>query len=402
MMEPRTFELAVATDGAVVPGRGVLAAFMPAAAGEQPVVVLANDPRHETGRKIDELAPVVLGHLSRSSVGPEVREAQLCCIDNYGRFHRVVAAWTDERPLIVLERFPGGVSVEAFYAQAGATGEAAIELLSSLIETPSQDATTPDEAEFLGAVEAHGSLPAPGAIFRKVEAAIEDGGAKEIAAAVQADPVIAASLVNAANAARFGGGVRTASVPQAVTRLGTGFVRRIVFVAEMMARYRKGACARFDYRAYWLNAIANGAAMCGLVEEFGIDARYRDEAFTTGLVAGIGWLAVAETYPALMARYVDAINDADPITKARAARAVFPCPIPRVSERYLERFAFPDNVRAAIGGRDEAHRPWIDCLARATRVANSISPFACNPLPTTVAVPPECQAEWERWRALAA
>lgn len=401
-MEPRTFEFTVGVDGAIATGRGVLAAFVPAAEGEQPVVVLANDPRHDPGRKIDELAPMVLGQLARSTVGPEVREAMLCCIDNYGRFHRIVAAWTDERPLIVLERFPAGVSVDAFYAASGATGEAAVELLSAMIEMPSLEAATPDEAEFLGAVEAHGSLPAPGAIFQKVEAAVESGGAKEIAAAVQPDPVISATLVHAANAARFGGGVKTASVPQAVTRLGTGFVRRIVFVAEMMARYKKGACKDFDYRAYWHNAIANGAAMCGLIEEFGIDPRYRDEAFTTGLVAGIGWLAVAETYPALMSRYVAQIKDADPITKARAAREVFPCPITRVSERYLERFAFPDNVRAALAGRDEDHRAWIDCLARATRVANSISPFACYPLPTTVAVPPACQAEWERWRSIAA
>ena len=400
-MDPQALELTVAANGHTAPGRGVLAVFVPGAENESAVVVMACDPRHDPGRKIDELAPAILADLC-IRVGPEVQDALLCCIDNYGRFHRIIAAWAGDRPLIVLERFPAGVSVEAFYTLAGATGEAAIELLSAMIESPNPSELTPDEAEFLGAVEAHGALPAPGALFKKVDAAIENGSARDIADAVQPDPVIAASLINAANAARFGGGSKTASVPQAVTRLGTGFVRRIVFVADMMARYKKGNCATFDYHAYWLNAIANGAAMCGLLDEFDIPERYRDEAFTTGLVAGIGWLAVAETYPALMARYVALCADADPITKARTGREVFPCPIGRVSERYLERFAFPDTTRAAIGGRDDDYRAWIDCLARAMRVANSISPFACNPLPTTVAVPEACAAEWDRWRALTA
>jgi HD-like signal output (HDOD) protein len=205
-------------------------------------------------------------------------------------------------------------------------------------------------------------------------------------------------LINYANAARFAAAGKTASVPQAVTRLGTSFVKRIVFVAEMMVRYQKGACPDFDYRAFWLNAVATGAAMRALLPEYEIPASRADDAFTTGLVSGIGWLAVAETYPALMSRYLERAKSGDPISKARAQREIFPCEICKVSERYLQRFEFPEAVSAAAAGRSDVDRQWYDVLARAVRVAQAMSPFECLAIPTTVPVPEACRTEWANWQ----
>jgi HD-like signal output (HDOD) protein len=214
--------------------------------------------------------------------------------------------------------------------------------------------------------------------------------------------VISAALINYANAARYAAGGKTASVPQAVTRLGTSFVKRVVFVAEMMARYQKGACPAFDYRGFWLNAIATGATMRALLPDYGISITRADDAFTTGLVAGIGWLAVAETFPALMQRYLESCRDADPVTKARAQREIFPCEICKVTERYLQRFAFPEVVRAAVAGRTDVDRQWYDVLARAVRIGQGLSPFACLAIPTTIPVPDACREEWQRWQAFIA
>jgi len=398
-MEPRTFEIAVHPDGTAAPGQGVLAAFVPPADNWPPVIIMACDPRHDPGRTIQELAPGAIGWLSL-----ELRAAAMgACwtvIDNFGRFTEAIPDFMTIGlvPPVAFQRFEGGSSIDAFYGDVGAAGEAAIELLSSLIEQPSQDATTPSMREFLDTVEAHGSLPAPGVIFRKVEAAAEDGDARMVANAIQPDPVISASLINSANAARFIQAGKTASVPQAVTRLGTSFVRRVVFVAEMMARYQKGVCPGFDYRGYWLNAIATGAAMRALIAEYEIPARMADDAFTTGLVSGIGWLAVAETFPALMVRYLERCKNADPVTKARAQREIFPCEITKVSERYLQRFEFPEIIQAAVAGRTDVDRKWYDVLARASRVAQGMSAFNCLAIPSTIPVPDSCREEWERWR----
>lgn len=407
MMEPRTFEIEVRPDGTAAPGHGVLAAFVPATDALPSVVAMGCDPRHDPGQPIDRLAPAAIAWLRRQ-LGSVAVDTRWAVIDNYGRFNEAMPDWekvgagatAETAPPVVFERFAGGISIDAFYQDVGAAGEAAIELLSAVIERPSQSPDTPSIREFLDAVEAHGSLPAPGMIFRKVAAAAEEGDARAMAQAIQPDPVISASLINAANAARFITAGKTASVPQAVTRLGTSFVSRVVFVAEMMARYQQGACPNFDYRGYWMNAIATGAAMRALIEEYEIPARMADDAFTTGLVAGIGWLAVAETFPALMTRYLERCKDADPVTKARAQREVFPCEIYRVSERYLQRFEFPEIIHAAVAGRTDVDRKWYDVLARAIRVAQGLSAFNCLAIPTTIPVPKICHEEWRHWQGL--
>ena len=404
--DPQTFELAVGADGVAVPGVGVLAAFVPAAQGQSPVVTLGCDPRHDPGRPIEALAPAAIGWL-HAQLGDAVRDAVWATIDNYGRFSSALPDFAKlgaggAAPAVEFCRFASGISIDAFYKDVGAPGEAAIELLSAIIEGPSQDPTTPSMAEFLDAIEAHGSLPAPGVVFHKVSVAAEEGDAREIASAIQPDPVISASLINYANAARFASGGKTASVPQAVTRLGTAFVKRVVFVAEMMARYQKGNCPGFDYRGFWLNALATGASMRALLPEFGLPEKLADEAFTTGLVSGIGWLAVAETYPALMERYLERCQDVDPVTKARAQREIFPCEIFKVSERYLQRFEFPESVSAAVAGRGDVDRQWFDALARAIRIAQGLAPFACLAIPSTIPVPEACREEWQRWQGFIA
>jgi len=191
-------------------------------------------------------------------------------------------------------------------------------------------------------------------------------------------------------------------VPQAVTRLGTSFVKRVVFVAEMMARYQTGHCAAFDYRGFWLNAIATGAAMRALLPDYEIPERRADEAFTTGLVANIGWLVVAETYPALMERYLKECREADPITKARLQREIFPAEICKVSERYLQRFEFPEAVFAAVAGRTDVDRQWYDVLARAIRVAQGMQFFDCLAIPATIPTPESCRQEWQNWQGFIA
>lgn len=398
-MEPKTFELEVDADGHVSAGFGVLAAYIPASDYGPPVSVLACDPRHDPGRTINELAPAAMAYV-QARIGDNSPLWRWAVIDSIGRFAEAIPRWkVAGNPDVVFEHFPGGLSIDAFFHETGAAGEAAMELLSAIIDAPSMSDQTPSEREFLETVETHGNLPAPGNIFQKVDAAVADGDARLIAAAIQPDPVLSLSLINSANAARFAASGKTASVPQAVIRLGTGFVRRVVFVAEMMGRYQRGACPTFDYGHFWMNSIASGAAMKALMPNYDIPERFGDDAFTTGLVAGIGWLAIAETFPGLMTAYVERCRGADPITKARAQREIFPCAIRQVSERYLERYSFPKNVQDAVAGNTGEGRNWYDCLAQAMRVAQALEPFECIAVPTTIPVPDVCREEWERWKS---
>lgn len=365
------------------------------------VVALACDPRHDPGRTINELAPAAMAYLLPQL--PKDSPLLWAVIDGYGRFFEAVPKWPSTQgdlPSVKFERFPAGLSIDAFFKEAGIPGEVAIEMLSAVVETPETSNETPTMSEFLDMVEINSNLPAPGMIFQKVEAVARDGDAKSIAAVVQLDPVISLSLINSANAAYYAGAAKTGSVNQAVVRLGVRFVRRVVFIADMMSRYQKGRCPGFDYRGYWQNAVATGAAMKALMPDYGLPSDMADEAFTAGLVYGIGWLAIAETFPGLMTKYLKRCHGADPISKVLAQREIFPCDIWRVSERHLNRYDFSDVTRQILSGKTDSNRRWYDCIAQATRVAQGLSPFECIAVPTTVPVPDACREEWGRWQSL--
>lgn len=401
-MNPAVFELAIAAEtGRAGPGHGVLAAYIPASEGFSALVTAGCDPRHDPGKPIEALAGPAFAWIDAALGKPD--GVRWVIVDNYGRFFEASFQPTgdDLMPLLQFKRFPAGVGVDAFIKEMGVVGEAALELLSSVVEGGSVENVPATARQFLEAVELHGNLPAPGALFQTVNSASVKGDINVAVKAIQTDPVISATLINYANAAAYANAGRTASVAEALQRLGLNQARRVVFVAEMMARYQRGACGEFDYKAYWHNAVATGAAMRCQMARFDIATRLADDAFTAGLLSGIGWLAVAETFPNLMADYCRRARGQDPTEKTRLQRELFPTPITEVTAAYLTRFDFPDTVKAALRRTPtEEGWAWFDCLASAVRVAQSLSPFEALAIPTNLAVPDDCREEWRRWRAL--
>lgn len=402
-MDPRTFQFEVTPAGEARPGFGVIAAYVPAESEWPAIVALACDPFHDPGRPIKEMVPAAINFLL-TEIGTPPESLSWTVIDAVGRFTLALPQWSGKPalkpPEITFQRFPTGIGVEAFLKETGASGEVALEMLSAASELPRLEEETPSMQDFLDALEAHSNLPVPSTLFHMVDDAVGKGDIKKVATVLQSDPVISLSLINYANAARFIGADKTASVHQAVVRLGMDFVQRVVFVATMMMRYQKGRCPEFNYQAYWMNALATGASMRALLPEYDIPATMADDAHATGLVAGIGWLAVAETYPALMAKYLQRCRGKDPLPKIRLQNDIFPCPIRLVSERYLQRFSFPDIVHATVAGRTEGRHNLGECLARAMRVAQSLAPLNCLAVLPLTQVPSTCREEWERWQSL--
>lgn len=402
-MRPSIFELTIAENGIAESGRGILAAYLPASDGYSSLVVAGCDPRHDPGKPIESLAGPAFSHINDALGSPP--DLRWVIVDNWGRFFEAVfqPQTSAGLPVLQFKRFPDGIGVDAFTKEMGPPGEAALEMLSNAIEGSAPESTPTSARQFLEAVELHGNLPSPGALFQTVSTAAVTGDIRAAATAIQMDPVISAALLNYANAAIFAVAGRTASVSEAIQRLGLNQVKRVVFIAEMMARYQQGACADFDYKAYWHNAVATGAAMRGLMEKFELPPRQADDAFTAGLLSGIGWLAVAETFPQLMSDYCQKARGQDPTTKTRLQQEFFPTPVSDVTAIYLERFDFPETVKAAIKrSTNEAAWPWFDCLASAVRVAQSLAPFENLAIPTNIPVPDPCREEWQRWQALLA
>ena len=233
-----------------------------------------------------------------------------------------------------------------------------------------------------------------------VEDAVGKGDIKKVAAVIQSDPVISLSLINYANAARFIGADKTASVRQAVVRLGMVFVQRVVFVAAMMMRYQKGRCPEFNYSAYWMNALATGAAMRALLPDYGIPESMADDAHATGLVSNIGWLAVAETYPALMTKYLQRCRRQGSAPQDPPAERDLSLPDP-AGLRAVSATLLVSRRGSLHGGRRNAgHHNLGECLARATRVAQKLAPLNCLAVLPMTEVPAACQQEWDHWQTL--
>jgi len=137
-------------------------------------------------------------------------------------------------------------------------------------------------------------------ICRRDNANLED-----IARVVQTDPVTCGRLLHMANAASSGGRP-VASVPDAIIRLGLEAVRQLAMGFSLVDQYREGSCEGFDYSAFWSHSLLMAVAM----QELGRLTRIADadELFACGLMARIGYLALATLYPDDYARLLKSLS----------------------------------------------------------------------------------------------
>ena len=111
---------------------------------------------------------------------------------------------------------------------------------------------------------------------------------------VQTDPAIAGRILYFANAAIFGRSRPIVSLQGAIVALGTFRLRDLVIGLSVMNEHRKGRCRSFDYDGFWAHSLATAIA-CQQLAQFAQIAS--EEIFTIGLLARIGELALASTYP---------------------------------------------------------------------------------------------------------
>jgi len=141
-----------------------------------------------------------------------------------------------------------------------------------------------------------GGLPSPkGVALAIMQISRRDNATlEEISRLVQSDPVTAGRLLHMANAASVAGRP-LASIPDAIIRLGLAAVRQLAMGFSLVDQYRTGACKAFDYTRFWSHSLLMAVAM----QELGTRVRIAspDELFACGLLARIGYLALATLYP---------------------------------------------------------------------------------------------------------
>lgn len=144
--------------------------------------------------------------------------------------------------------------------------------------------------------KAHGKLPSPSGVALQIIqlADQEDTTTQQIARLINNDPALAARIIKAANLLVHRNGRPVASIMDAVTVLGIKSVRQLALGLSLVADFRSGSCAGFDYQRFWAHSACSGIAAQEVVAKMHVGVA--DEAFLLGLLSQIGRLTLATVF----------------------------------------------------------------------------------------------------------
>jgi two-component system, cell cycle response regulator len=198
-----------------------------------------------------------------------------------------------------------------------------------------------------------GKLPSPsGVALRLIELTRkEDVSIEEIARAMQADPALSGRLIKFANSAINGPRRPVVSVFDAIQRIGIGAVRQLVLGFSVLGSNRTGSCGGFDYPRFWSRSLATAIAAGALCLRVRVVAA--EEAFTCGLLADVGSLALATLYPAEYARLLEAQRDAPRSAREQAERGAFDVDHRELGAALLEDWGLPRMFVNAVQFQDD-------------------------------------------------
>jgi len=142
-----------------------------------------------------------------------------------------------------------------------------------------------------------GKLPTPSGVGLRILMLTrsEECSLDEVTRTLQADPALTGRVLKLANSAIAGGVKPATEVREAAVRLGLRTVCNVALGFSLVAANRGGRCPAFDYDSYWSWSLANALAAQRLARE--LRSGLPGEAFTLGLLARIGRLALASVHP---------------------------------------------------------------------------------------------------------
>jgi HD-like signal output (HDOD) protein len=124
-----------------------------------------------------------------------------------------------------------------------------------------------------------------------------------IADIIESDPVISVRLLQLVNSAFFGMTQRTSSIPKAVSIMGTNLLKSLVLSAHMC-----NAIERFPTRSFSMSRYQQYAIrVARLARRMAGSRACADDAFTAGIMLGIGQLVFALKAPELFERVLQRV-----------------------------------------------------------------------------------------------
>lgn len=249
-----------------------------------------------------------------------------------------------------------------------------------------------------------GNLPSPNGVGLALLQITQrsDASIDEVVAVLQADPTLTGRILKMANSALLTVSQPATTAREAAMRLGLRAVRNVGLGFSLLAGNRSGRCTGFDYDDYWSHSLAT-AVGCQLVAERsgGVEP---SEAFTCGLLSGIGRLALASVHSQAYERLLERARG---LSSARLAELESEClgtHHRELAAAMLRDWKLPAAYSDAVGlvgsgqSADELLDPASARLARVLQGARDLSRAMTAPADADAAT---CRARLGELAALA-
>ena len=174
-----------------------------------------------------------------------------------------------------------------------------------------------------------------------------NSNANDVAAAIDADPMMTAQVLRLANSAAFGMSERVASTQVAVSLVGQSAIRSIAVLLASGLRNHKNPVPR----GFWSHSASTAAACAVLSSRFGV---VRGDAFSLGLLHDIGTAILHSVDPSTHVSLVDA--DDDTTTLCIQEMLEFGMSHADAAARVLSSWNFPTAFVTAVAHHHDAGR----------------------------------------------
>lgn len=193
-----------------------------------------------------------------------------------------------------------------------------------------------------------GKLPSPTGVGLKILqlTQTDDASIDDVAAVLQTDPTLTGRLLKLANSGTNGSRSVVTTAHAAAVRLGMASVRNISLGFSLLAGNRSGRCATFDYDGFWSHSLAVAAAAQTVAEMRGDIAP--TEAFTCGLLQGMGRLALASVHPTAYEGVLERARGQRSSRLAEIERDNFGMDHREVAAALLEDWRLPEHFCKAV------------------------------------------------------
>ncbi len=191
------------------------------------------------------------------------------------------------------------------------------------------------------------ALPSRPRVYTELTAALRSPERIRTAGGVlDADPALAARVIDAANAPSLTGGAPIATAQQVIDRLGTELARTLVLACSVALQLEQPAVTK-RLAVLWSHATRTASVARAIARDLGLGRRGADQAFSAGLLHDIGQ-AILAVLAADRYHRAERYAEQTGVGGCAAERAEIGASHPEIGAHLLALWGVPDAIVEAV------------------------------------------------------